>query len=370
MAIDDISIKFDGEEIPDELFDLLQRVEIELSDEFIGMVRMQIGVPRDKWDIIDDDRFSLWKSLTIEAGFEGSTDEIFSGYITHVHPVFTHDESGTIFEISAMDKSITLDRIEILKDWPDKKDSDIASEILTTYGFTPDVDDTEIIHDEKISTIIQRETDFRFLKRLAVRNGFAFYIEGDTGVFKAPVLDESPQPLLVVLFDSDPSLTPNLINFSLNIDALQPVHTGMSQIDRTTKEVLTVESESGQQELLGADDNDALLPSGMEPPMAYIGMNVAINQAEMTTMCQGVHNQSEWLITGSGEIDVNSYGHVLMPRRTVTIKGIGEKHSGVYYVSQVTHVFTFEGITTFFTVKRNGIGPTGDEDFSSGDGLF
>jgi len=56
---------------------------------------------------------------------------------------------------------------------------------------------------------------------------------------------------------------------------------------------------------------------------------------------------------------------VLRPRRTVTIKGIGETYSGVYYVNHVTHVFSQEGYRQRFWVKRNALMPTGSETFSA-----
>ena len=39
----------------------------------------------------------------------------------------------------------------------------------------------------------------------------------------------------------------------------------------------------------------------------------------------------------------NQSGEVLRPRATVTIKGVGELYSGVYYVSRVTHTFSGSG---------------------------
>ena len=50
----------------------------------------------------------------------------------------------------------------------------------------------------------------------------------------------------------------------------------------------------------------------------------------------------------------------------MTIKGIGETYSGIYYVTHVTHSFTAEGYTQYFRVKRNALMPTGAEDFSGG----
>jgi hypothetical protein len=61
---------------------------------------------------------------------------------------------------------------------------------------------------------------------------------------------------------------------------------------------------------------------------------------------------------------------VLKPRGTVTIKGVGETYSGVYYVAHVTHSFAADGYTQSFRVKRNGLMPTGAEEFSADDELL
>lgn len=70
-------------------------------------------------------------------------------------------------------------------------------------------------------------------------------------------------------------------------------------------------------------------------------------------------------MTGDGEFAANDYGHVLRARQTVTVKGIGETYSGVYYVTHVTHTFTPDGYTQHFRVKRNGLLPTGAENFAA-----
>src|SRR6266478_3186827 len=96
-----------------------------------------------------------------------------------------------------------------------RKDSDIAKEIFSkTYGLTPKVEDTELVHDEKVSTIIQRETDIQFLKRLALRNGYECYVDGDIGYFQPPQLSGKAQPVLSVQFGDDT----NVNRFQLEVN--------------------------------------------------------------------------------------------------------------------------------------------------------
>jgi phage protein D len=366
MECENFSIKIESEEPSDVYPDLLS-LEVELDDELAGMFRMQIALPLQPdgtWKYLDDERFAVWKRATVTSGFESATEEIIDGYITHLKPHFDPDPSQCTLEIWGMDGSVLMDREEKLKDWPNKKDSDIASEIYSLYGLTPVVEDTVVVHDEAVSTIIQRETDIQFLKRLALRNGCECYVEGEKGYFQKPKVDAAPQPVLAVHFGDET----NLNRFSLEINALEPANVAMSQLDRATKAVLDASAVSSQQTVLGKTNALGLLTAGINPGQVYIGINVATGNPEMVALCQGIFHQAEWFLTGEGEIAGNHYGHALKPRGTVAIKGVGETYSGVYYVSHVTHSFTSEGYTQSFRVKRNAIMPTGSEDFAASSG--
>ena len=111
---------------------------------------------------------------------------------------------------------LLMDRVDVLQDWPGKKDSDIADKIFTTYGLTAKVEDTTLVHDDQVSTIIQRETDIQFLKRLALRNGYECFVDGDTGYFRPPQVADTPQPVLAVQFGDET----NVNRFQLEVNAL------------------------------------------------------------------------------------------------------------------------------------------------------
>lgn len=368
MEHENLKIEIEGEEFTDLCPGLIS-LKIELDDKLASMFRLQLELLQrtdGTWFFLDDERFMVWKQVTITAGFESGTEELISGYITHVKPSFDPDPMQCTLEVWGMDGSVLMDRVDKLEDWPNKKDSDIAAEIFSLYGFTPEVEDTEVIHDEAVSTVIQRETDIQFLKRLAFRNGFECYVEGTIGFFRSAKLDATPQPVLAVHFGDET----NINRFSIEVNALAPANVAMFQVDRLNKETLDASAETSQQEALGAIGTSDLLPTGMEPGLVVIGQTVTTGSPEMTALCQGLFHEGEWFVTGEGEIAANQYGHVLKPRSTVTIKGIGETYSGVYYITHVTHSFAADGYTQVFRVKRNGLMPAGSEDFSSSAGLL
>ena len=356
------SIAIDDREARDLYPDLIS-LEVELDDEMASLFRLQLAISLQSdggWAHIDDDRLSVWKRVDIEAGFEAGMADLMSGYITHVRPYFDPDPTQCVLEIWGMDGSVLMDREEKRKAWPNKKDSDIAREIFQRSGFRARIEDTRVIHDEKISTIMQRETDMRFLKRLAVRNGFECYVDGQVGYFRSPQLHGTTQPVLAAHFGDET----NLSAFSVEVNALAPANVSMMQLDRTSKAILEAEVRRSGNRALGRTRESRLRGPRVDPGQIFVSMSAATGRPEMMALCQGLFHQAEWFVTGTGEVDANSYGHVLRPRQMVTIKGVGEAYSGVYYVSHVTHSFTADGYTQAFRVKRNAIFPTGSEDFS------
>lgn len=366
MKHDNLLIEIDGAEVAGLYADLVS-LEVELGDDLAGMFRLTLALmlqPDGAWSHLDDEKFTLWKKVVVTAGLEDDAQQLIAGYITHVRPAFGFNPEDCSLEIWGMDASVLMDREDKLKDWPNMKDSDIATQIFDAYGLTPQVTATEVTHDEKISTVIQRETDIQFLRRLALRNGYECYVDGDTGYFQPPQISATPQPVLAVQFGADT----NVNQFSLEVNAMTPANVAMVQIDRLSKEVLAATVDSSQHETLGANPPASYLGAGMQPAILYIGKTVTTGAPEMSALCQGLYQQGEWFVTGEGAVAANQYGAILKPRGTVTIKGIGETYSGVYYVSHVTHSFTASGYIQHFRVKRNALMPTGSEDFSNRDG--
>lgn len=362
MECERFTLKTEEGELTVPKTDLLS-LEVELDTELASMFRLRLAIRQQRdgtWTYLDEARFRIWKPLSITGGFDTGTEELISGYITHMKPDFPPHPGQCSLEIWGLDGSVLMDREEKLRAWPDDKDSAVATKIFSEYGFSSVTDDTEITHDQAISTIMQRETDMQFLKRLALRNGFECYVEGTMGFFRLPRLSGTPQPGLAVHFGT----ATNVTRFSLEVNALTPTKVAMFQVDRTSKEVLETRVEAGQQTALGASSAADLLTKGVSLGQVYVSMNTVSNPAEMRILCQELFHQAEWFVTAEGEVDGKRYDHVLKPRETVTIKGVGATYSGVYYVTHVTHTFTPKGYTQVFRVKRNALLPTGAEDFA------
>ncbi len=368
MKYESIYIDIDGLEVKD-MYDDMISLEVEVDGGMASMFRLRLPLrpePDGSWSYLDDPRLVAWKPVTVKAGFDGLLVELMSGYITHVNPCFESDTNRSYLDVWGIDGSVLMDRREVLKAWPNRKDSDIAAEILAGYGYAPMVEDTGIVHDEAVSTIIQRETDMRFLRRLALRNGYRCYVEGKTAHFGPLRMDTPPQPLLAYDF-GDQS---NVKHINIQVNALQPADAEMAQVDRLNKEVLSTKVENSLLPSLGGIDAKTMLPPGIEPAGVLVSMNAATGQPEMEALCRSSYDQAQWFVIAEGEIAVNLYGHILKVREPVTIKGIGTTYSGIYIVSHVTHSFSGTQYNQFFRVKRNGLMPTGMENFVPAPELF
>jgi phage protein D len=344
MARVRLLLEVDGQEAADLYPDITQ-VEVELDEDEPAVFRIELTVALGSdgaWSHVDDERLAPWKRVVIQVGFDDGFESLVSGYVTRIDTTFEADLARCRVELWGVDGAALLDRTERLRAWPDKKDSDIAGAIFTEYALTPTVDATSPVHGAAVSTIVQRETDLQFLRRLARRNGFECFVEDGNGYFRAPPPPTDSQPVLAVHFGEQTTVAA----FAVRLDARTPTDIGMFQLDRAEKTMLST-----------------MVTSGLSPTEAFVAMNASTGLAEMQPLCQSLYDRSDWFVTGEGVVDGIRYGNVLRPRRPVTIKGVGERHSGVYAVSHVTHTIDAGGYAQRFRVKRNALRPTGAEDF-------
>jgi hypothetical protein len=361
------TIKINEESAPDFFPPLIEMV-VEEDHRMAAVFRIKLSIRQQedgRWSYLDDDRLKLWNKVTVSVNIGDEDQTLITGYITHIKPHFEADENSSFIEVCGMDPTSVMSIEEKIKDWPNKSDSDIATEIFENYNLTPQVDATDITHDETVSTIIQRETDIQFLKRLARRNGFECFAKDDTGYFRKPILTDPAQPALAVHFGSET----NVISFEGHINGLRPTAVEMHQIDTVGKQLQDSVIESGSLRQLGRDSAASLSPPGNVTARLFVKQAVATGEPEMNNLVQAIFDEAAWLIQVNGEIDSATYGSVLQTKKLVPIKGIGELMSGVYYVTNVRHVFTMDSYTQQFAARRNAMVPTSD-DFGGGDSLL
>jgi hypothetical protein len=199
----------------------------------------------------------------------------------------------------------------------------------------------------------QQETDLAFLRRLAKRNGFVFYVEpltlGTSVAYWGPEKRAGiPQPPLT--FNLGTASNVQSIHFSN--DALAPVGMRGSFVEPITKMSIQIPP----------------LPSFKFPPLERNTMTARRTMLMRTTANQNPLQAATAAlaaatgaadpVTATGVLDTVRYGSILRARRTVGIRGPGISYSGGFYVKRVKQIIDVRQgtYTQEFTLSRGGTG--------------
>jgi len=358
-----VQIAINGDAQPDLVPDIAE-VEVEEHVDAADAFRVRISVSLQSdgsWSYIDDARFSLWNRLSLVVGYPDDHATLVDGFITHVNLSLSNQGGPEAYlEVTGLDRSVAMDLEEKQRAWVNKKDSGIAQEIFSTYGLKAVVQDTQLTWSENTATTLQAESDIRFLQRLAARNGFSCYVQENTGYFRGPNLQDPPQPILALAFGGDT----NLGSVHLAISGTPTTSVALRRIDPLSKRGLQKSLDGLPRRKLGARAL-ADLQQGQPSAARLIKQRPTVGDADMEGVLRDAYEEAGSFVSLSGDIDARAYGHVLRAKRLVTIKGMGSTYSGLYYVRQVHHQFTANGYVQTFEAVRNGLGLTGDEDFST-----
>ncbi len=283
-----------------------------------------------------------------------SLEPLIDGVIYH-HQIAPSNEPGmSTLTVTGRDISVLLDLEERNAEYPNRPDFLIVTEILARYaqyGIVPRATPTADVPIELYRVPRQHETDLRFIRRMAARNGFVFYIEPLTlGVTTAYFGPENrlgiPQPALSV----DLGTATNVNSLSFTNDALAPVGTEGSFVEPITRTSIPIPP----------------LPSLRVPPLAaspaparrttLMRQTAGQNPGQAATTALAAITRAPEAVGATGQLDTVRYGHVLRARRLVGVRGAGLKHDGFYYVRRVTHQIEVGKYTQDFTLSREGTG--------------
>lgn len=306
------------------------------------------------YSLLTDGTVDTFNRVVIAVLLGVMPEVLIDGVITH-HQVTPSNRPGeSTLTVTGKDVSLMLDLKEKNEEYPNQPDFTIVTRILAQYaqfGLIPQTTPTTEVPIMLQRIPRQQETDLRFIRRLAERNGFVFYIEPVTiGVNKAFFGVESrlsvPQPALSMNMGTFTNV--NSLNFAQ--DALAPVGTEGSIVEPNTRTTIPIPA----------------LPSLKVPPLV-----ARPTQPQRTTIMRETANQSAGQsataavaavtrapdsVTGTGELDTVRYGHVLRARQLVGLRGVGLSYNGIYYVKRVTHNIERGKFTQSFTVSREGTG--------------
>lgn len=293
-----------------------------------------------------------WKRVVVAVVFGVMPEVLIDGVITHQQFTPSETPGGTTLTVTGRDLSQMLDLEEKNEAFPNQPDFVIATRVLASYARYGLVPRTTPTSDVPIMLQLiprQAETDLAFLRRMARRNGFVFYVEPLTlGVSQAYWGPENrlgmPQPALTLGMGG----ASNVRGLHFSQDGLAPVGAEGSILEP----------------ILGVTLPIPPLPSLKVPPLALDPLpakrtrlmretaNAGPGRAALSVLAAS--SAAPDGVTAEGEVDSALYGHALRARRLVGVRGVGTSYGGLWYVRSVTHDISPGDYRQRFTLSREG----------------
>lgn len=337
-------IAIDGESIED-LTDALIYAEANIHRSRPAMARLTFGTTRSdnggNRHVVDSALVRPWKTLDITAVLDGEEIVLFSGYISRIEIEFCGEEPHVV--VIGQDKTILLDREHKTRVWGDETqpvtDGEVINGIVGEYGLSAQTQ-TGSSHCQ----LNQDETDIRLMNRLAQANGFELKLCADCFYFGPPRLDDRNENPILIHCGEDT----NCSAFKLLDDGYKPDGIQVDVYhDRDYERLVLVP----EQERLGTEPCDQT--SSALGPFVWKARVHGLPSAQGMAEAKARVEAHAWKIQAIGTLDGLAYGAVLQAGKTVMVEGIGETHTGRYYVDEVTHKISTQGYQQDFTLLRN-----------------
>jgi phage protein D len=365
------SLKVAGQPADPQLIDAIRTVEVEDHATLADVARLRVATSIAErgasWSVLDEpicDRLANVR-IAVRLGGESETP-LIDGYVIDIKAGLSANPAGSTIEIVVMDATALMDLEEKVRAWPDQSDSAIATSIFGEYSFDTDVASTQLVRQANDVTVMQRETDIRFLHRLAERNGFECYVDvGDQGQtvghFHPPTLQEPPQAVLSVNIGTET----NLDDFSLRYDMLAATQASASGIDVQDASAQPAQTQSASLH----DQGDASTVAADRPRVRLLTPRGLSRTDELQTLTQAAVDRSAFAITAEGLVNAAVLGQALRAKKPVLVRGAGRRFSGQFYVDRVLHRFDANGYQQRVTLKRNAAGVLRQDNFTEDDSV-
>ena len=178
----------DGAREADEAFyEQLAVLEVEENADLPGAVQLTVPIashgPAGAEDLtgVGDDRFKPYARIAVVVTPNGGQRStcIFDGHVLSHKIHLDRGTTAATLRVWGQDRSCLMNLKEVVKEWSDKTDGQIANDIFGQYGLekAPDNEkDDSGQHTEAGHTVMQRSTDAQFLRDRARRNGKLFRV--------------------------------------------------------------------------------------------------------------------------------------------------------------------------------------------------
>lgn len=353
---------------PPPLIEAVHEVEITHRDDgqsgFSVTFRMGRAGPAALLDyaLLQNPLLKPFNRVIVMVTFNAMPHVLMDGIIARQEVAQGQEPGTSTLTIKGEDVSVMMDREERSAEHPAQNEMLIAAKLIlgyAQYGLIPVVIPPSAfdvpIPTERIP--VQQGTDLEFLRLLAQRHGFVFYVAPGPVPFTnyaywGPTIRVGlPQRAITVNMGPETNATLE----EAAKDGLAPTMVEGQIQDRQTNQKIPVKTFSSLQPPL------ASLPAWLVD-MANLRRQQlresGANSVQAMARAQGAMEATMDGVKLTGELDAGSYGGVLQARGLVGVRGAGFTYDGFYYVRKVTHKISFGRYSQRFELVREGLGST------------
>ena len=277
---------------------------------------------KETFPISDTPAFIPGAVIEIKSGYRGSEELIFKGLVVSHRIKVRKDKAFLIIE--CRDEGIKTNLVEKRKYFTEQTDSDIIETILGDYKLENEIKTTDLSHPAMVQ---YNSTDWQFILARAKANGHFCFWENGKLFTREPDMDQDP--VVNVQYGA------SLLELDAEIDARHQVNG-----------ITTSSWSYANQELVTAD--------AIEPDL---GLN---SNLEVSKVAKALFSEPSVLAHGGSlpEVELDSWANAallwkrlsliqgrarvqgnatILPGTLIQLNGVGERFSGVAFVSGVRH---------------------------------
>ena len=353
---------------PPDLLESLQQVEVTHDDSGVSGFQITFKVGRSSpLDLIDYGvlrnplLFRPLNRVVVLVTFGVVPQVLIDGFITHQELSPGSSPGTSTLTVTGEDAGVALDQEEKSAEHPAQDETIIANKIILSYaqhGLIPLVIPPLAIDPpvpvERIP--VQQCSDFNYLKQMAARHGYVFFITPgpapmtSTAYWGPPPRSSVPQKALSVNMGAET----NVEQMSFSSNARAPVLLEGQVQDRLSNRAVPVRTVASTRVPLVAEPAWLVQqPDVRRRQFRQSGLNVT----QAYGRAQGEMDASvDAAVTATGELDALRYGALLRPRALVGVRGVGWRNDGFWYVKSVKHTVKIGEYKQQFTLNREGWG--------------
>ncbi len=296
--------------------------------------------------------------IVIIVTFKGLPTVLMDGVVTRQEMQPGNEPGQSTLTITGEDLSVLMDVVELRVPFVAMPEVARINLILAKYaafGIVPVAVPPPVLSVDSPTSRFDTQdgTDRAYIQSLAQQSGYVFFVEPgplplqSIAYFGPDIRIPVPQPALSVNSDWDT----NVESLSFSLDGLAKKTVIMFTFDPVTRKIPLP--------IPVPDINPLHPPLGLRqtPPakVSFATDTTRLTPTELAKRAFGIMLQSADAISGSGSLNVATYGHVLRARMLVGVRGAGIAYDGMYYVDSVTHSIKRGEYKQNFQISRDGL---------------